>query len=106
MVKEEIDLLKQIKDTVLQQDSSAKIYLYGSRARGTASDNSDWDLLILVDKDEISLEEQQNITFPLYDIEFETGEIISPMVYTEQEWHSKYKVTPFFKNVMGEGKQL
>jgi hypothetical protein len=24
-----------------------------------------------------------------YDLEFDTGEVISPMIYTEQEWNSK-----------------
>lgn len=46
------------------------------------------------------------ISYPFYDLEFETGEVISPMFYTEKEWNSKYKVTPFYQNLMKEGRLL
>jgi predicted nucleotidyltransferase len=96
-------ILQRIKALVKQKEPSAKIYLYGSRARGTARPDSDWDLLILVNKDRITNEYEQCITYPLYDLEFEIGEVISPMVYSEKEWDSKYRVTPFYSNVMREG---
>lgn len=96
-------ILQRIKVLVQQREPSAKIYLYGSRARGTAKPDSDWDLLILLNKDNITNEEEQNITYPLYDLEFEIGEVISPMVYSEKEWNSKYRITPFYSNVMKEG---
>jgi predicted nucleotidyltransferase len=96
-------ILQRIKVLVQQREPSAKIYLYGSRARGTAKPDSDWDLLILLNKDSITNEEEQNITYPLYDLEFEIGEVISPMVYSEKEWNSKYRITPFYSNVMKEG---
>ena len=99
-------ILSKIKSIVLQQEPTAKIYLYGSRARGSATTDSDWDLLILLKKDKISNEVEQSITFPLYDLEFETGEIISPMIYSEKEWNSKYSITPFYSNVMREGQLL
>ncbi len=67
---------------------------------------SDWDLLILLKEEKITPEIEEEITFPLYDLEFETGELISPMIYSENEWNSKYKVTPFYNNVMREGKLL
>jgi uncharacterized protein len=102
----EAKILKQIKKIVKDKEPSAKIYLYGSRSRGTAKEDSDWDLLILLNKDKISLEVEQKITYPLYDLEFDTGEVISPMIYSEKEWNSKYKVTPFYQNVMKEGKLL
>lgn len=96
-------MLSRIKKIVKDKEPSAKIYLYGSRSRGSARDDSDWDLLILLNKDSISSEVEREITYPLYDLEFDTGEVISPMVYSEKEWNSKYKVTPFYKNVMREG---
>lgn len=96
-------ILNQIKKIVKDKEPSAKIYLYGSRSRGTAKDDSDWDLLILINKDDISNEDEREIAFPLYDLEFDTGEVISPMIYSEKEWNSKYKLTPFYQNVMREG---
>lgn len=102
-MKKSKDILVEIKKRVEEKDSSAKIYLYGSRARGTARKNSDWDLLILLNRDNITTDIENEITHPLYDLEFETGQIISPMVYTLNEWITKYSITPFYKTVMREG---
>jgi len=106
MQTSETIILNRIKRIVKDKEPSAKIYLYGSRSRGTAKEDSDWDLLILLNKDKISSEVEREITYPLYDLEFDTGEVISPMIYSEKEWNSKYKVTPFYKNVMREGRLL
>ncbi len=100
------NILDRIKGIVLGKDPSAKVYLYGSRARGTTKSDSDWDLLILLKKDKITTEVERNVTSPLYDLEFEIGEVISPMIYSEKEWNSKHSVTPFYSNVMREGKLL
>jgi len=106
MKTSEIKILNRIKKIVKDKEPSAKIYLYGSRSRGTSKEYSDWDLLILLNKDSITTETEKEITDPLYDLEFDTGEVISPMVYSEKEWNSKYKVTPFYQNVMKEGRLL
>jgi predicted nucleotidyltransferase len=100
------DILQEIKKIVTEKEASAKIYLYGSRVRGTADSESDWDLLILLNKEKITTELEKEITNPLYDLEFETGQVISPMIYSEKEWNKKYKITPFYINVMREGRLL
>ncbi|MGB4415117.1 MAG: nucleotidyltransferase domain-containing protein [Paludibacter sp.] len=100
------NILMEIKRLVEEKDASAKIYLYGSRAKGTAKKDSDWDLLILLNREKITPEHEKEITYPLFDLEFETGEIISPMVYSENEWNTKYCITPFYRNVMKEGRLL
>jgi predicted nucleotidyltransferase len=99
-------ILREIKRLVVEKASDAKIYLYGSRARGITHKESDWDLLILLNKEKITPEIEEEITFSLYDLEFETGEVISPMVYSEKEWNTKYKITPFYRNIMQEGRLL
>lgn len=82
------------------------MYLYGLRAKGTEHKKSDWDLLILLKKDKITPEVEESITYPLYDLEFDSGELISPMVCSGKEWNTKYKFTPFYNAVMQEGKLL
>lgn len=99
-------ILEAIKQAVTERYPDAKIILYGSRARGTQSADSDWDLLILLNKEKITHEIEESITYPLYDLEIELGEVISPMVYSENEWKNKYAITPFYKNVMKEGISL
>lgn len=68
--------------------------------------DSDWDILILLNKDKITADVERDLTYPLYDLEFEIGEVISPMVYSETEWKTRHRVTPFYSNVMKEGKLL
>ncbi len=43
--------------------------------------------------------------FPLYDFEFDTGTIISPLI-SKKDWETKRKITPFYYNVVKEGKVL
>jgi predicted nucleotidyltransferase len=97
------DVLDRIKRIVLDTDPSAKVYLYGCRARGTMKPDSDWDLLILLNRDKITADVEKNVTNPLYELELEIGEVISPMVYAEKEWNTRHRVTPFYSNVMKEG---
>lgn len=97
------DVLYQIKtklEDVLPIGSQA--ILYGSRARGTARKDSDWDVLILIDKDSLDMSDYINISYPLTELGCELGETISPMLYTKNDW-KKYSYTPFYKNVQQEG---
>ncbi|MFA5781307.1 MAG: nucleotidyltransferase domain-containing protein [Bacteroidales bacterium] len=105
-MKTSVNILEQIKQIVIGKEPTAKIYLYGSRVRGTSRKDSDWDLLILVNKEKVSYEFEKNLTDSLYDLEFDSGEVISPMIYSEQEWNTKYSVTPFYHFVMKEAKPL
>jgi len=102
----QINILSRIKNIVLNEEPQAKVYLYGSRARGLTKSDSDWDILILLNRDKITAEIEKKVTYPLYDLEFEIGEVISPLVYSENEWNSRHKATPFYSNVMRESKQL
>lgn len=95
-------LLDEIKYRVQQVDPGAEVYLYGSRARGEEGAHSDWDVLILVEREAIDYAFEKQLTYPLYDLEFETGEIISPMVYPKQQWYTKYKKTPFYQQIAPE----
>jgi hypothetical protein len=42
----------------------------------------------------------------LYDLELETGEVFSVFVYSKNDWQSRQKITPFFKNVTQEGVRI
>ena len=96
-------ILITIKQLVHKVDPKAQIILFGSYARGDNNKNSDIDLLILLDKENISYLDEKQITYPLYDIEFETGQIISPLVLSKFDWESKHRITPFYTNVKKEG---
>jgi hypothetical protein len=59
-------------------------------------------VLILLDKEKISLHDRQQITYPLYDVELETGIAVSPKVFSRQQWENNLSGTPFYNNVMKE----
>jgi predicted nucleotidyltransferase len=99
-------ILLLIRNKVKSVDPTAKVILYGSFARGENKPDSDIDLLILVDKYQLSLKDKKDIKYPLYDIEFQTGRIISPLVLSSFEWESKHKITPFYYNIKKEGIEL
>ena len=69
------EIIKKIKGVVMKTEPGAKVILYGSHARGDFNKNSDYDILILLDKSEINREDETNVKYPLYDLEFETSKI-------------------------------
>jgi predicted nucleotidyltransferase len=100
--------IKQIKDVVNKVVPDAEVILYGSEARGDAHEDSDIDLLILVDQETLTYNEVIDITDPLYDLEIQNNcnVSISPLVYTRKQWYNRPFQTPFFINVMNEGVRL
>ncbi|HEX3047599.1 MAG TPA: nucleotidyltransferase domain-containing protein [Bacillota bacterium] len=102
----EEQILKKTKETIKSIEPSAEIILFGSRARKDYRDDSDWDFLILVDGP-VDTQRTDRIRHQLYEIEWETGQIISSIVKSRQEWDSpKYKVIPLHANIEREGIQL
>jgi predicted nucleotidyltransferase len=81
----------------------ATVILYGSFARGEQKPDSDIDILILINKPEVSREDEKKIKYPLYDIEFDTGTIISPLVLSKYDWEARHRITPFYDNILKEG---
>jgi uncharacterized protein len=101
------DILQEIKRRVALVDPTAQVVLYGSYARDEQGPDSDIDLLILVPEgDRVTFDDGMRIKSPLYDLEYRTGTIISPLVYTRSEWLTRHKGTPFFYNVQEEGVTL
>jgi len=95
-------ILKSIKKVILDLAPEAKIILFGSRARNDIKEYSDWDILILLPEKPDYLKVQQ-IRDYLYELELESGEIISSIVRGIDEWHSpQYQISQFYQNVMRE----
>ncbi len=86
-----------------ESDPDATLILYGSYARGDYNEDSDIDLLILINKDKVNRDDKIHITYPLYDIQFQTGVMISARVYSRKFWQNPPFVTPFYENVTREG---
>ncbi len=80
----------------------SEVYLYGSHARGNSDKYSDWDLLILLNRKNIPFSMETKMMDDFYELELETGEIISPLIYSKSDWMKKYSVTPFYENIQKE----
>ena len=82
-----------------------QVWLYGSRARGDAHEDSDWDILILLDKPCITSLEEDEIAYPLVVEGWRNNTSVSPQIYTFDEWE-KRSFTPYYKNVEHDKKPL
>ncbi|MDR0972739.1 MAG: nucleotidyltransferase domain-containing protein [Prevotellaceae bacterium] len=102
MIQSSKHILSAIQDTLRKVAPQAKAILYGSRARGDNHVNSDWDILILLDKEKLDANDFDDISYPLYELGWQLDEVIIPKLYTVNEW-LKRKITPFYKNIEREG---
>lgn len=79
-------------------------WVFGSEARGDAREDSDIDLLILVDAPSVSIQMENVIFSPLYQIELATGILINPLILPKSTWGSR--ISPFYINVINERVKL
>ena len=81
-----------------------KIILYGSYARGDYNKNSDVDIMVLTDLSFEEIEEYRDkISDIAYDIELDTGIILSPIIKNIDKYNVRIKFVPFYKNIQKEG---
>ena len=88
----------------LQDNKLKTVILYGSTARGTATDESDIDIMVLVDGTD---QELRNFGDRLNDISTDISlkyfKVFSIMDISYQEFITWMKISPFYRNVSEEG---
>jgi predicted nucleotidyltransferase len=75
--------IKDIVHTVLPE---AKVILFGSRASDTATDESDWDLLIL-DKSLVDRAVKRSVQDALFPYSLQIGSFINIVVANDKQWN-------------------
>lgn len=74
------------------------VWLFGSRARGSQHQDSDWDLLVLLDQPKVTDEDFARFGYPFVVLGWKHGADVTPQLYTLQEWEQRCH-TPFYSNV-------
>ncbi|MCD7937706.1 MAG: nucleotidyltransferase domain-containing protein [Tannerellaceae bacterium] len=97
-----LENIRQIKRKVLPND---RLILFGSQARNEANEESDWDLLIILDKPKREPTDFDTYVYPFVELGWEFNEMINPLLYTTQEWEIN-KPSLFRKNVQTEGIEI
>lgn len=96
-------IVERLKACLLEAYGQAvrAVLLYGSHARGTASEDSDVDVLVVVDDHLDPWKVRQALGDVLLDIMLETGQLVS-VVVVPQGFFERYH-SPFLINVRREG---
>jgi predicted nucleotidyltransferase len=103
MNTEILENIRTLKRRLLPND---RLILYGSQARGNARPDSDWDLLLLLDKEaSITQEEDTKYGYPFTRMGWDYGVYLSVFLYTVKEWEAR-KMSPFYINVKQDGIEI
>jgi predicted nucleotidyltransferase len=98
--------LYRIRAAIHDVEPSARVILYGSRARGDAQPDSDWDILVLLDGP-VESHRTAAIRHRIFHLELETDIIVSAIVLSNEVWASPLsRAMPFHANVVREGVEL
>ena len=92
--------IRQVANTGIPK--GAKVILFGSQARGDAHEDSDWDVLVLIDKDSLSPSDHDLYSYPFWELGWKIDAMIHPALYTLKDWNTK--ANPVFRtNVERDG---
>lgn len=97
--------MQKVKHEILSIDKDAEIVLFGSRARGDARSDSDWDFLFLTDQ-QVTFSLRETIAINMLPIELDEGIILQVVPRNKSEWQTKYADSAFYLNVKEEGIRL
>ncbi len=97
-----IEQIRKIKRKIFPDHT---LILFGSQARNEANQESDWDLLIILDKPWKESIDFDTYVYPFIELGWEMDELINPLIYIRSQWEID---TPslFRKNVQTEGIEI
>lgn len=94
-----------ISTTIHKAEPEAKVLLFGSRARGDAKEDSDWDIVVIVNSDKVSDTQFEKINYDLWTIGLDMGQQINTIIYTRRQWDDAHP-SLFKYNIINESIEL
>ena len=103
MMKQKEEILYAIKEVIAQvMPTGARVVLLGSQVRNDAREDSDWDILILLDKEKLEEADHDKYVYPLIEVGWKIDVEIHPIMYTLKDWLER-NFSLFYKNVEQDG---
>ena len=100
------NLLKEYADKIqkIYGNHLSQIILYGSYARGDYRDDSDIDIMILLDISDLEIKKyRHSLSDMTYDFNWDNGLNIKPIAVSEYHFNKWRDAYPFYNNVYQEG---
>jgi predicted nucleotidyltransferase len=82
-----------------------KVILFGSQARGDTHEDSDWDLLVIVNSDSTNLDDEIKYSYPFTKLGWVYNIDLNVLLYSKKDWEKRYFL-PFYKNVLNDGIEI
>ena len=95
-------IIQKIVSVVNKTAPNSEVFLYSSGAKESIN-ISEWYVLVLIKKRKISFDDETNFMNAFYELELETGEVLTPLIYAKHAWEEKYLHSPLFENIQREG---
>jgi len=88
-------------------DEIKEVVLFGSRAKGDATKDSDYDILIILNKNDYNWKYKYRINEVIYDLELDNDIIIDSHILSEYEVNNTLRGSqPIFINALENGVYL
>ncbi len=101
MNQKDIDIAAAVKSAVREFDPTAEVVLFGSRARGDARSDSDYDFLVLLNVP-LDFKLKGRILDRLYQVELDLDCVLGVMIKNVDQWQM-LENTPIYFEINQDG---
>lgn len=96
-------IFNHIKEIVRKAAPTAETLLHDTETTSEVKEDSDIGILVLLDKDEVTIDDEAKISWPLYELEVRLRITIKPHIMPRIKWESRPSRKPFHVDMATEG---